>query len=261
MPSSSSTETEAPLSWEEVKDVLSICSPEGILVGGQALAFWADRLKVAIPVELQPIITADVDFIGNSTLASALGRRLGWKTWLPSLDDASSQTGKVTQRTKGGIKQVDFLSGVVGLTTKDVVRRAVDLELEEVGRIRVMHPVDVLDSRIQNLHLLPAKRNPASVAQAALSVETARAFLRDVVSRRGEREGLKLLERVVAIANDIAGLRVFLLYAIDPLSAVPLEAFRTTPKLHKERWPRIEAEVAEKRRATSRSLRRHSRRR
>ena len=76
----------------------------------------------------------------------------------------------------------------------------------------------VLDSRIQNLHLLPDQRTDAGIAQARLAVD---------------------------IASDIAALRVFLLYGIDPLKGVPLEDFRTTSALHKVRWPQIVSEVSE----------------
>ena len=244
----SERDSEAPLTPEEVQKILSICSPRGLLVGGQALAFWADHLQVERPENLVSGVTADADFIGDSVLARDLARRLGWKIWIPALDDATPQTGKVTQRTKsGGVKQVDFLSGVVGLTTKDLARRAIELEMPEIGHLRVIHPIDVLDSRIQNLHLLPEKRNEAGIAQALLSVDVARAFIRQEVATRDERAGLKLLERVAEIASDMAAVRVFLLYGIDPLEAVPLEAFRTTSALHKVRWPQIVAEVGEKR--------------
>jgi hypothetical protein len=247
----------APLSPEDVRRILTVCSAKGILVGGQALAFWADRFAVEIPVELEPAVTADADFIGDSALAKELGRSLGWKTWLPTLDDATPQTGKVTQRLKDGrIKQVDFLSGVVGLSTKDIERRAIELEVPDIGRLRVMHPLDVLDSRIQNLHLLTEKRTPAGIAQARLAIDVVRAFIRDAVTRRGERVGLKQLERVVAIAEDIAAIRVFLQDGIDPLAAVPLESFRTTGKLHSQRWPAIQAAVARKRETASRTLKR-----
>ena len=246
----------APLSLEDVRAILAICSPRGLLVGGQALALWADQLAVDPPKELLPVVTLDADFIGDSELAKELGERLGWKTWLPSVDDATPQTGKVTRRLRNGAtKQVDFLSGVVGLTTKDIARRAITLEIPSIGRVRVMHPVDLLDSRIQNLHQLPDKRTPAGIAQAGLAIDVVRAYLRDVIGRQGERAGLKLLERVADIAGDIAGVRVFLLYAIDPLQAVPLDAFRTTPKLHGQRWPQIVAEVARLRDTSRRSLR------
>jgi hypothetical protein len=246
--------TEAPLSTEEVTAILSICSPRGLLVGGQALAFWADHLQVAKPGELSSGVTADADFIGDSALARDLGKRLGWTTWLPTLDDATPQTGKVTRRLRNGtVKQVDILSGVVGLTTKDIVRRAVEMRVPEIGTLRVMHPIDVLDSRIQNLHLLPEKRNPLGIAQARLSVDVARVFIRREITSRGERRALKLLERVVDIAQDVAAVRVFLLYAIDPLHAVPLDDFRTTSALHRRRWPQIVSEI-EGRRETLRRL-------
>src|SRR5258708_32887095 len=171
--------TEARLTPADVQKVLSICSPRGLLVGGHALAFWADHLQVERPANLVSGVTADADFIGDSLLAKDLGKRLGWQTWIPALDDATPQTGKVTHRTKSGaVKQVDFLSGVVGLTTKDLARRAIDMEVPDIGRLRVIHPVDVLDSRIQNLHLLLDNRTDAGIAQPRLGWDAATAFLR-----------------------------------------------------------------------------------
>jgi len=239
---------EAPLSPEEVKEILAICSSRGLLVGGQALAFWADHLEVPLPADLESGVTAGADFIGDSALAKDLGKRLGWKVWIPTLDDATPQTGKVTRRLAGGrVKQVDFLSGIAGLASKDIARRAIDMEIPDIGNLRVMHPIDVLDSRIQNLDLIPEKRTKAGVAQARLSVAVARAFIRREIATTGERAGIKLLERVADIAIDTAAVRVFLLYAIEPLEAIPLEDFRTTSALHRLRWPQIVAEVGKKR--------------
>lgn len=251
----------APLSPDEVTRILSICSPRGLLVGGQALAFWSDHLRVERPSMLASVVTADADFIGDSALARELGKRLGWKTWIPTLDDATPQTGKVTRRTRDGVKEVDFLSGVIGLTTKDVERRAVEMKVPAIGLLRVIHPIDLLDSRVQNLHLLPEKRNEHGIAQAQLSVDVARAWVRHEIAARGERVGLKLLERIGAIAADIAAVRVFLLHGIDPLLAVPVDEFRTTPALHDRRWPQIRRDVQRRRRAVAKAVGRGAKRR
>jgi len=182
----SKRDTEAPLTPEDVRKILSICSPSRLLVGGQALAFSSDHLLVERPVNLVSGVTADADFIGDSVLAKDLAKRLGWQIWIPALDDSTPQTGKVTHRTKSGeVKQVNFLSGVIGLTTKDLARRAIELEIPGIGHLRVIHPIDVLDSRIQNLHLLPEKRAAAGIAQGQLAVDVARAFIRQEVAARG----------------------------------------------------------------------------
>ena len=245
---------EVPLSREEVRRVLALCAADGLLVGGQALAFWADHYSVPRPADLASGVTADVDFIGDSMLARDLGRQLGWKTWIPSLDEATPQTGKVTHRQPdGGVKQVDFLSGVVGLTTKDLQRRASELDVPGIGRLRVIDPVDVLDSRIQNLDLLREKRTPGGIAQGKLAVAVARAHIRDLVRTETERVALKALERVADIAADPAAVRVFLRHGIDPLEAIPIDEFRTTPALQARRWPQIREEVARKREAAQRT--------
>src|SRR5579872_5843990 len=96
---------EAPLTPEDVQKILSICSPRGLLVGGQALAFWADHLQVQRPPDLRSGVTADADFIGDALLAKDLGKRLGWETWIPALDDSTPQTGKVTHHSREGVKQ------------------------------------------------------------------------------------------------------------------------------------------------------------
>lgn len=70
-------QTEAVLSPEEVRKILGVCSPEAVLVGGQALGFWADRYGVSRPAPLLPAVTADVDFIGGSALARKLGEAGG----------------------------------------------------------------------------------------------------------------------------------------------------------------------------------------
>jgi hypothetical protein len=243
----SEPESEAPLSPAEVREILRVCSAKGLLVGGQALAFWADFLAVALPPTLSSGVSSDADFIGDVALARKVARTLRWNEWVPSMDDATPHTAKVTKRAGGGIKQVDFLSGVAGLDTQELARRAVNVEIPEIGRVRVIHPLDVLHSRIQNLHLLAEKRTKTGVAQALLAVDVARAFIRRTIAVQGERAALKLLERVVTIAGEAAGLRVHLAFGVEPLNAVPLDDFRTTATLHSVRWPQALAEIAAKR--------------
>lgn len=252
--------TESPLTPQDVRRILKACAPDALLVGGQALAFWADFLAVGLPADLESGVTSDADFIGNAALARHVGEALGWNTWIPRPDDSTPQTGKVTRElADGSVKQVDFLAHVIGLSTPAIQRRAIELEVPEIGTLRIMHPLDVLDSRIQNLHRLPSKRNAAGIAQARLAIDMARAFIRSEVLQFGERAALKLLERIVRIGASAAGRHVFLRHDIDPLTAVPLDAFRTSTALHQRRWPQIQRDIARQRESLRKNLARRRR--
>jgi hypothetical protein len=133
------------------------------------------------------------------------------------------------------------------------------MEVPEIGRLRLMHPIDVLDSRIQNLALIPSKRTPAGLAQATLAVDVARAFISAEIDERGEKKALQPLERIAVMAGGSGAIRVFLNYEIDPNLAVPLEEFRTTTALHTQRWPRIVSMLTSKRDRARRQLTRSKR--
>jgi hypothetical protein len=117
---------EVALTEEEKNTILSYCGPEPLLVGGQALAFWAVWFKIASPAELGDKVTTDADFVGSSKNARALNKQLHWTMWTPSLDDSTPQTAKLTKRVDyNGVKQIDFLHSIVGLDTKEIRKRAV----------------------------------------------------------------------------------------------------------------------------------------
>jgi hypothetical protein len=91
---------EVALTEEEKDTILSYCGPEPLLVGGQALAFWAVWFKIESPAELGDKITTDADFIEYRRQSSRLGStsdirggrphapRSLWKTKLLTEDDA-----------------------------------------------------------------------------------------------------------------------------------------------------------------------------
>ena len=121
---------EVALTEEEKDTILSYCGPEPLLVGGQALAFWAIWFKVESPAELGDKVTTDADFIGSSSNAGALNKQLHWTMWKPPLDDATPQTAKLTKRVENnGVKQIDYLHSIIGLDTKEIRKRAVAVTL------------------------------------------------------------------------------------------------------------------------------------
>lgn len=252
MSSLAALSVEAALTPAEVEQILRICGSRALLVGGQALAAWAIYYGVQRPGELSSSITVDADFVGTSQVARILQKGLGnsWRLREGTLDDTGGQVAKVfTEPSREGIKQIDFLSGIVGesLSTQKIEARASTIEYEPGVNVKVLHPLDVLESRLCNLALLPSKRNKIGVAQAQLAVQVVRAFLLEHLAEgRDPRVVRQSVKRVARMALDAELANVEFEYGIDVLSAIPVEQI-ANPRFHEEQWPRIQERLAKKR--------------
>ena len=252
---SASAEPPSGYTTEEVwqlLDKIGGITPEVVLVGGQALAFWAHYYRVRLPADLVPYVTLDVDFLGTSAHAKAFADQLpGARLFVPSLDDHTPSSGRVVARNVlGRTLEVDFLHSMAGLSESDVRRNAVDIEDPE-GKllVRVMHPVYCLESRIKNMILLPAKRDRFGVAQARLAVRVVRGHIVHLLKNRdGLRKALKLVERVGEIALSEPGKRCAIEYRVDVLEAIPARLIPSS-EFQQRRWPQLRRQVADRRAA------------
>ena len=251
---------EVALTPEEVREILAHCGPNALLVGGQALALWAAVYDVTPPPVLAAAISSDADFIGNVQLARKLGHALKlWDFWQPAPDDATTQTAKLTRTVADGIKQIDFLDGIAGLDTHAVQRRAATITLASGADLRVLHPLDVLESRLQNLRLIAGKRNAAGIAQAHLAVGIAKSFLlRMIEEAASARATFDAIERIGQIATNKNLTGVMLDYNVDVLAAVPAERIEQ-PAFLTRRWPQITQAVEEQKRKYQEQRARRSR--
>lgn len=241
---------EAELTAEEIDRILRICGPHALLVGGQALATWAVYYDIQPVGELSKSVTMDADFIGTRDIARALQRRLGqpWHVREGTLDDAGGQVAKVYATLPGeGIKQIDFLSGIVGLDTQRIRERASQLILTDDVVVHILHPLDVLESRLRNLAVLASKQNPIGIAQARLAVNVARAFVESHMTAGGNprivRQAVKRLEK---LALDRQLCQVAFTYSIDVLAAIPASRI-AYPSFHEKHWPNILRRLESKR--------------
>jgi hypothetical protein len=87
---------ELALTEEEIGAVLQFCGQEALLVGGQALAVSAELFVVEPTGELADKVTLDVDFVGSRTVANALSVALRWRLYVPSVEDSTPQTSRLS---------------------------------------------------------------------------------------------------------------------------------------------------------------------
>lgn len=247
------TNIQLPLSGDEVRQILENSSEDAVLVGGQALALWSQIYHVVPPHELSGGISADIDFIGSLSAAKTVGRALNrsggsWKLHAVGPGDATPPTAKLSLTVQGeGYKEIDFLGAIVGVNTDQVKTRAVEMQVRGLSRgVKIIHPLDLLASRLHNLADIPEKREPQGVAQGRLAIAVVRAFISQAQSTLQERDVFPFVEEVRRIALNKKLGRVYYEYGFDVLSAVPVELFKNEDFLSK-RWPQIQALVAEQR--------------
>jgi hypothetical protein len=246
------------LSEEEISAVLEYCR-EAVLVGGQALAVWAQFFAVESVEDLAAAITPDVEFVGSRAIAQALSAALAWRLLVPSMDAATPQVASLRLTLPdGGIKQIMFLKAIAGLDTACIDARAVDLFLSDRSALRVLHPLDVLESRLRNLDLLPSEQNAIGRAQLRLAVRVMVKFMRVLLEEESLWTVLDAIERVADIAFDPRLSRVLWAEGIDLLGELPVSAIETAP-FRKRRWPKLLARQSRIARKHAALAERHSR--
>lgn len=204
----------------ELLERLEPIADDLILIGGQAVAIWADRYS-ASSESLRadaPYATKDIDFVGTSELAEQAAHLLGGTCRRFAVGDRTPCAAIV--RLSSGT-QLDFLRTPLGFTDPEALKK--DSVPYAYGRI--MHPVDVLQSRVANVGQLEKYQEERSLKQLRAAVTCVREFALDRLDNSPEpqavkvRMALNLSEQAFRLAGSEDGLAVFARHGIDVADA------------------------------------------
>lgn len=237
--------TEAVTPREVVEQLLRAAGDDLVLVGGQALAFWAYRFNLLLPTG-HVAISADTDFLAPSAADRAAVFRMAavlkGATQFPNKRGMTSLIGQAyLDISDDEFINVDVVHRIIGLTQEAVRKRMVGVDFEDI-HFFVMHPLHVLHSRLANLHELAEKQNPKGVMQLSMAIDMAREYIRFEAMARPQKTASgrssiqPLVSEVERLALQDSGRKVaqrFELYvadAIDP-SLIPAGPF------WERKWP------------------------
>lgn len=215
-------------------------SESTVLIGGQAVAFWIQYF--GIPAR-QPALTDDIDYLGTRADARRASARLKVPHALriATFDDNTPNSAVLAVDLHDYPQPVliDYLAGIIGVDSKAIEKSAVVIEFEGEP-LRVLHPLQLLQSKIWNLYRLEQKRTPQGVEQARLAIEIAAAFIER--TRTTQRELLKAIEATGRFAATAPARFAAKTYGLDCLNAVPASVLREgalPEKFLRIRWPQI----------------------
>jgi hypothetical protein len=248
-----------PLSYRDVEALLirlGDSSPTMVLIGGQAVNFWAEQYSARAPeigAEAH-YASKDVDFCGTRAAVIECARRLGGRPLLPVDFEPTPNSGQVVFEDDAGTERViDFLVQPFGLDAADVVRTSLPVEvLDDMrrptgARFRVMHPERCMESRIHNVVGLPGYDTQRALAQLRASVVCTREFLRDLVAAGHVRPALDLAERIFHLCHDHPnGRAIYQRHGVDPFLAVAPDP-RLPAEFNEIRYPQMSARLEARR--------------
>ena len=256
-------ESDDHLSESELAAILEAAQDvNAILIGGQSVAILARRYADKLPRKIDPIMSEDIDFLGNATAAKTLASRFKEaKVYLPiPFDDSTTSSAVVTAVVGEHSIKIDFMSHIVWVKSKDIQARFLTLsgwtsETGEPVRILCLHPLDCLMNRLGNINVL-GRSDEEALRSAEASVLILDAFIDEMLSgcaiKRGE-ECFRELEYI--IRNKCAGHKSYQIFGIDP--SVILEKYMRDGRLDERyRNKTMAGQLARARAALERSARR-----
>ncbi|MBT4936738.1 hypothetical protein HON22_02370 [Candidatus Peregrinibacteria bacterium] len=207
-----------------------------VLVGGQALNFWADVYLHQEPIS-HPFASKDLDFLMSE--ASSMGEiAKAWNAKLLVNDDITSTHWGFTviQDMQQEIK-ADFMSAVHGLQNKDIRKKHVTINFDNLA-LNIMHPIHCFKSRFENVVGL-RRHNEHSVNQLRVAIKMINIRIQRIIddnSRDAHKEIntiFKYLKRSKSKRQEL-----YNLFQIDLFDSIPDDE-RLGENYIKKRYPQM----------------------
>lgn len=237
-----------PLSVRDVGELLqrSPRTRDVVLVGGQALNIWAIWFGLAAQATA---VSRDIDFLGSRADAVAAG--LDWRAEVntASLDDHTPNAATVVVTIDNERHGIVFLSSLAGVDSAEL-RRWAGIVRSGPYDFRVMHPLHVLQSQLENVYGVLRRRHEQDgdyyAGRVALAIDVTAAAIAAMLDGGATRDALKAAERVATIARGRPALEAWSRDEIDVLTAIPAH-HGWSKRFLALRRPQIEADVLKRR--------------
>ena len=244
---------------ELVQRVLESAQSDVVLIGGQALAFWVGYYVVHMQEGSAPAISRAVDFFtpdaANTEPLQRFAEAIRGRADVQDPRSLSALVGSASAPAEEGrVYNVDLLHRVVGLQRESIEANAVSVRVPNSDvMIRVMHPLDVLQSRNANLHSLAEKQDDAGQLQFRLAIDVARGYLEEQVTHIMQDADMTEADRqravfdMIGIVSDYstedAGRKNAERYGIHLADAIPAWHIRSDAFWEKQ-WPHLKERMS-----------------
>ncbi|MCB9591147.1 MAG: hypothetical protein H6719_00320 [Sandaracinaceae bacterium] len=241
-------EPPTPLKRQYVLEVLDSVDQRAVLVGGQAVAWWAEYYgaqgrMAALAESTAMYVSKDADFAARSLhprelrpMVKELAARLHGLSHF-KFPFTSVVVASVTFTDDDGEERtVEFLREVYGVgKRRRVLDEAVGFEAAgDLPSFYVMHPVMLLESRVANVVDLDGYQTETAILQARIAVEVLREWHLDQLED-GWAGAKKGIERTLKLAEHARGIAIAAAHDVEVFTAIPGEHEALPPQFREKR--------------------------
>ena len=226
-----------------------------VLIGGQALNFWAEQFvgRAAALLAEAPYASKDIDFCGTQAQLALCARALNGRPTYQSEKTRSLCIGVVhyldANRKE---RELDFLSKPFGLEAERIWEMSFPATVKsQDGReatVRIMHPLHCFMSRVSNVGGLDKYHTDHGLRQMRASILCMRAFLQSQLDAGEHKVVTRLNERIFrfCLESEYAQ-KVFEQFGVEPFEAALHGDSRQPPMFNARRYPQMKQELAQHR--------------
>jgi hypothetical protein len=201
---------------QQFSEIFQVRNPAGlpyVLIGGQAVNYWAERYLADEP-ELRkhlPFTSEDIDFRGDREDVQNIAGQLDLQPVFPHKVAITALAGAIPFRIGKLASNIEVVRQIPGVSASEVDALAVGAEWS--GRqIRVLDPISLLFCKV-NLALTVSQEKRQDVEHLKILIICARGFLREVLGEveRGRipaRGWLGAVNKLMKLAKSAHGRKV-----------------------------------------------------
>jgi hypothetical protein len=222
-------------SLQQFSEVLKIRDATGqpyLLIGGQAVNYWAERYLATEPQlkSLQPFTSEDIDFKGGSADVQRIARQLELAPGYPPKVQMTALAGVIPFKIGGLKSNIEVVRRIPGVSGSV---EALAVQAEWNGKsIRVLDPISLLACKLELVASVPQEKRQ-DVPHLKILMPCVRAFLNEFLQQveRNEipaRHWLGAANQVLKLTTNHRARKIAIKHQIDWPEILPLAAIAKT---------------------------------
>lgn len=192
------------------------------MIGGQAVAYWANRYSIA-PAN-NPITSRDIDFWGSREDVKTLAKHLNQQPIFPQAYEMTVWAGAIELSIQGQTTLVEMLHTVPGLDVNEPDQAAVKGEIQD-AELYILSPVSLVLAKLHALGNFDQEQR-ADKLHLVVTIQCSARYISELLSREQVRVALHESERVIRAHFLKPTRRLEREHNFNLLDAIPIAAMK-----------------------------------